>query len=534
MEILLPAPTECSVGFIVVKSIKTGSSLEIKMKTNQKLKSTVAVLTIGIAVLAKTPSYADTVYTGIGSVGNASTHGPLALADDGNFYGSTVSGGASGSGSVYRISPTGQYALLHSFTSLLGSFGSVTALGTGLFGTTEQGGSANQGTVFSVNTVNSNFTTLFEFKGTNGSYPLTAPVTQDGVKLFCTASMGGTYNKGALVCISNGVQIFATPFDGTNGYTPQTRLAIRTNDGMLYGTTHSGKTGYGNIFRANPTNGALVSLYNFTNGPDGSGPDGNLCPGPDGKLYGTTVGLNAYSAGTVFSFNPDTTNLTILHSFIEDASVNPQGVVFGPQGKLFGTTAYGGSNDQGVLYCLTTGGDLYKELYAFTGRSGMGQFFANSLTLAPDHSFYSTSVYLPTNTPYNFFNLSVPVRPDILTIFTTNQNVSVTFFSAPNQTYQLTGAFTNLPVFTNIGSSDTASGALTMISDSVPQPMQLYAVRDVNLSAGLQEMVNRTDNPPPRPSISGDWSGFPVMPIPPGCTNCPPNTNGINPSLSTR
>ena len=46
----------------------------------------------------------------------ASNFVPVIEATDGNFYGVTTGGGATGWGSVYRLTPGGQYATLYSFT----------------------------------------------------------------------------------------------------------------------------------------------------------------------------------------------------------------------------------------------------------------------------------------------------------------------------------------------------------------------------------------------------------------------------------
>src|SRR5580704_8856387 len=44
-------------------------------------------------------------------------NGWLVQGNDGNFYGTTATGGASGYGTIFRITPAGQLTTLHSFNN---------------------------------------------------------------------------------------------------------------------------------------------------------------------------------------------------------------------------------------------------------------------------------------------------------------------------------------------------------------------------------------------------------------------------------
>ncbi|HUR45443.1 MAG TPA: choice-of-anchor tandem repeat GloVer-containing protein, partial [Candidatus Saccharimonadales bacterium] len=76
----------------------------------------------------------------------------LTLSSDGNFYGTTDSGGANGLGTVFRISPGGAYETLVSFDGFNDGSHPASALVEGpdgsLYGTTTSGGPGNQGTIF--------------------------------------------------------------------------------------------------------------------------------------------------------------------------------------------------------------------------------------------------------------------------------------------------------------------------------------------------------------------------------------------------
>src|SRR5436190_8647333 len=91
---------------------------------------------------------------------------PLTLGTDGNFYSTTQSGGSADLGTAFRMTPDGTFTTLVSFTGPNGLSPSIVGLvpdGKGNFyGTTVYGGSSNRGTLFKV-TSNGNLTTLVSF-----------------------------------------------------------------------------------------------------------------------------------------------------------------------------------------------------------------------------------------------------------------------------------------------------------------------------------------------------------------------------------
>ena len=113
---------------------------------------------------------------------NASTDGAtpgaqLMRAGNGIFYGTTVRGGAFGLGTVFRVAPTGNFAILHSFAGGASDGDTpyaplLQASDGNLYGTTTGGGAAGRGTVYSVSPSGA-FTLLHSFLGapTEGSAP---------------------------------------------------------------------------------------------------------------------------------------------------------------------------------------------------------------------------------------------------------------------------------------------------------------------------------------------------------------------------
>ena len=128
-----------------------------------------------------------------------------------------------------------------------------------------------------------------------------------------------------------------------------------TNSNELFGTAREGGNGYGTIFKLTTSASSPVEfsvIYKFTGGVDGSAPDAGLLLGPDGNLYGTTVGPYTSTAGRgVYRVTPSG-EFTLLHSF-EPGDTQPFAPLMTPgDGSLYGVTN-GGSGafpGRGILY----------------------------------------------------------------------------------------------------------------------------------------------------------------------------------------
>lgn len=329
------------------------------------------------------------------SFGNAPANprGNLTLGPDGNFYGTTASGGQYGEGAVFRVTTNGDLMTLVSFGSFLrdatwpfagltlgadGNFYGTTATG----GTNQISGTNNTGTIFRV-TTNGTLTPLVSFTGFNGSYPECELITGPNGNFYGTTAYGGISNVGTVFQVTtNGVLTTLASFSVTNGAMPQSGLVLGL-DGNFYGTTtYGGISNVGTLFQMTP-GGSLKTLVNF-NTTNGAGPYGQLRLGSDGDLYGTTVSggistgpfqVTSNSSvgyfGTVFRVTTNGT-LTTLADFTmhelyggiypgleAEMGWNPYGqLIQGADGSLYGTTSGGGANGTGAIFKVSTNGTL--------------------------------------------------------------------------------------------------------------------------------------------------------------------------------
>ncbi|MEJ0049077.1 MAG: choice-of-anchor tandem repeat GloVer-containing protein [Rhodospirillales bacterium] len=305
-------------------------------------------------------------FTGSGSDG-AHAQSAVTIDSAGNLYGTTSGGGQYFGGTAWElVKPTGdgswQEVILHAFgnnndgnsphgTLLPGSDGA-------LYGTTLFGGASFAGTVFRL--VNSNGTwsetTIYEFTGGADGDLCASSLTADAAgNLYGTTLAGGNTSNGVVFELSPAKsgweQKVLYSFDATNdGHGPQTGVVFDKH-GNLFGTTASGGTSaYGTVFElTKPTHGGVswteTVLHNFAYAVEGSPAIALPVIDANGNIWGTSAGGTAH-LGAVWEMTQPAGGgdwtLNVVHNFTgaPDGS-GPNGLTL-LRPNLFGTTQTGG------------------------------------------------------------------------------------------------------------------------------------------------------------------------------------------------
>jgi uncharacterized repeat protein (TIGR03803 family) len=299
---------------------------------------------------------------------------------DGDFYGTTVFGGANGGGtddgSLFKITPAGAETMLHSFgASATDGINPMAGLILGtdgnFYGTTEDGGAHCSaaatacGTVFKITAAGVE-TILYSFgaTSTDGNTPQAGLIEGTDGSFYGTTTLGGAHDGGTVFKITPaGVETVLYSFGATStdAFEPRAGL-ILASDGNFYGTTYAGGAHQqsGTVFKITPT-GVETVLYSFgATSTDAALPVSGLIQGADGNFYGTTSsggtnGLVALTAGTVFKVTPAGAE-TVLHSFGTSSTdgAEPEGALIqDADGNLYGTTFLGGANSEGTVFKIT-------------------------------------------------------------------------------------------------------------------------------------------------------------------------------------
>jgi uncharacterized repeat protein (TIGR03803 family) len=206
-------------------------------------------------------------FTG-GADGGASFAGLIRDAA-GTLYGTTESGGAFGFGTVFKVGKNGKETVLYSFTGTAGDgvnplAGLVQDVEGNLYGTTAGGGASGLGTVFKVGK-NGKETVLYSFTGTagDGATPQAGLVRDPKGNLYGITFGGGASGNGTVFMLAKtGKETVLYSFSGgADGGHPYFGYLTRDVAGNLYGTTQvgggtsggCGSSGCGVVFKLGKT-----------------------------------------------------------------------------------------------------------------------------------------------------------------------------------------------------------------------------------------------------------------------------------------
>jgi len=382
----------------------------------------------------------------------------LLLGTDGDFYGTTYEGGApnTGEGTVFKVTPAGKLTTLHRFCAEPGCLDGAQPTGQliqgadgNFYGTTRTGGD-NQycplgcGTVFRI-TLDGAFTSLYAFTyiGGDGAIPSAGLTLGPDGSFYGTTSQGGNpglwcteylgeYGCGTVFRITSAgretvLYHFCQDenFCATDGALPFAGLVLG-NDGSFYGAAWGGggSDQSGALFRITPQ-GHFTELYQFcslSDCSDGALPGGTLIQGTDGALYGTTEEGGSTSCfgvgvgcGTAFRYTPEG-GLTTLYTFQRTGDWSPfAGLTQTTRGYFLGTTYSGGTSGNcfadwgcGVVYSISTGLTpfvTFVQSFGKVGQTGqiLGQGFTGTTGVELNGVSASFTVVSPT-----FIRFTVP------------------------------------------------------------------------------------------------------------------------------
>lgn len=394
---------------------------------------------IGFSVLYKFEAAAPNSFTS--PLGSSPDSRPV-LGSDNAVYGMAF-GGINGTGVIYRFGlQSHQYSLLHTFGALDSSGdnsdGAVPGValtrgpGDVFYGMAISGGQHGSGTIFKI-TKSGEFTVLHTFSavdanGNNedGAFPLRTIVIGQNGNLYGTTRLGGQNTCGELP-FPNGCGVawmidLLGNFHVLHQFTPAEGHAaslLLSEDGLFYGCAVWPGTSLPNgqplpsgiLYRMEASGDHFEVLYTFTQtNSNGQNPDGAECYEPliepkPGVFYGTAEFGGTNGNGVVFRFTlstPDT--VEVLHEFSatsngmnsDGANPNARLTLDDDDGTMYSTASSGGEHGSGVVYSIRPDGE-FRVLHTFsatnptTGANADGAVPDYGLIHKSDNSFIGTA-----------------------------------------------------------------------------------------------------------------------------------------------
>jgi uncharacterized repeat protein (TIGR03803 family) len=434
----------------------------------------------------------------------------------GVLYGTTANGGQQGSGTAFSLNPDASgFSAFRSFASApdAGNPQSDLSLSGNLFfGTTFAGGTSGAGTVF-VGDTNGSVSLIRSFAlvdadtatNSGGASP-SGLLARSGNMLYGTATAGGTAANGTVFSLATNGSAFSvlhnfSAFDsntGTNqdGAVPWGGLVL--SEGKLHGTASAGGAGGSGVIFAIATNaGDFTALHHFapldsvtSTNTEGAIPFGGLVVSGN-TLYGTTSAGGNGRSGTIYSIGTDGLGFNVLHHFAPRDLVtgtnadgaSPTAALLLASAILYGTTSAGGMGGSGTVFSISTNGTQFKTIHSFapmnstTGTNVDGAFPVAPLLLL-ENSLYGTAFSGGPGSAGTLFALPLSVSPAVITnILYENGSVTLFFVGEPNTTNIVQKTPELLPVsnWQNVSTNIAdANGVWQFTEADATDPTQFY------------------------------------------------------------
>lgn len=337
-------------------------------------------------LLAASSLHASVVYYALPSA----LQNPSGLAEgpDGSIYGAAVNGGDFNKGAIFKMTPAGQFTIVHSFNWTDGAYpsGGLTLVNGNFYGSAALGGDNGVGTVFKL-TPAGGLTGLYSFVsgsdlGCNPGCPLLAGIDGNlyGATMVNTPAFSGPQYG----------SIFKTALDGTTTEITSpgnVQGMVQYPNGDIYGVKYSG-----DIFRL-LSDGTLTVIAHIAANPSGGN---GLLIGQDGNMYGCSMGGGVNGTGCVYRLTT-AGDVTVLGSFdgFEDSTsgeppsnttgFEPRALIQGADGNFYGTTTYGAQYGWGGVFQMTPAG-VINPVISFVTTNGV-----SPLLQATDGNIYGAS-----------------------------------------------------------------------------------------------------------------------------------------------
>jgi uncharacterized repeat protein (TIGR03803 family) len=253
----------------------------------------------------------------------AQPYAGLAMDSSGNLWGTTKNGGNMGHGSIFELASTGPGTfattdtLIYSFTGNADGknpYGGLIEDSSGdFFGVCRAGGADTDGTIWELASGASTVTTLYTFTdGNDGREPDDSLIMDSSGNLYGTAQQGGSSNRGSLFELAKSGSTYSTTLTTLASFAGSTTgqypwgSPVMDSQGDFFGVTEQGGVNTDGIVWEVAHGSSTVTIMHSFAGSDGSNPYGGLYMDGLGNLFGTTEAGGSSSDGSIYELSSTT------------------------------------------------------------------------------------------------------------------------------------------------------------------------------------------------------------------------------------
>ncbi len=287
-----------------------------------------------------------------------------------------------------------------------------------LYGTTINGGTTGEGTIYRFNPANSNLENIFSFDARTYLQPQAALIEGPDGDLYGAAA-DCCDREGVMLKVHGGAEPYAKWFysfsSGASDGGP-TGWLFAGGDGNLYGPTRAG--GAGSIYKVTTGNTNDVStVFNF-NATTGMGPAGPLTAGRDNRFYGTISRGGTFKMGSIYAFTPGAPNpVSVAASYDQKMGYpNGFGLLAAADGRLYEATGRGGNNCGGIYRYepgMTGSAGKVEVLYNFDRHTC---YFHSQLVAAKNNDLYVASLGNSSDDDGKIFKVTIGDKPGVIVV----------------------------------------------------------------------------------------------------------------------
>jgi uncharacterized repeat protein (TIGR03803 family) len=296
--------------------------------------------------------------------GQNPTYSYVTFDSNGNLYGTVYAGGTLGDGAVFELSPSlGGWTekVLYSFADSPDGANPVNGVimdkGGNIYGTAYSGGTTGNGAVYELSPATGGGWTEQVIYNINSTY---AGLTMDAAGNIYGPAYGSIFElspNGTGGWNPTVIFTFTAGNGATQGSDPDGTLALDSS-GSLYGTTYlGGSEGDGTVFKlTRGSKGKWSEKLLLSMGKPNLKPFGGIIFDTAGDIFGTATEGGVDADGDVYELVAPPAGKTgytgkVVYHFNGTTGNEPFGsLVIDSQGYLYGTTYMGGSSGNGVVF----------------------------------------------------------------------------------------------------------------------------------------------------------------------------------------